>query len=95
MENIDDDFPNRIQIPNVGVMRLGKSIENDDPVFTGGYTCLQVFDVFLTSNDVETINDNCFPSSWPSQPNGDIFCFLVANINKIANIVFNVLSTAT
>ncbi|KAL8619417.1 hypothetical protein ACOMHN_011768 [Nucella lapillus] len=68
VEDLDDDFPNRIQLPTTGILRLGRGQGDDDQGFRGRYACLQVFDAVLTRDDVRNLPVNCLPESWNVQP---------------------------
>ena len=71
VEDLDDDFPNGIQLPTAGAMRLGRGQGDSDPGFRGRYSCLQFFDAVLTRDDVRNLPANCHPDSWSLQPEGE------------------------
>ncbi|XP_070178306.1 uncharacterized protein [Littorina saxatilis] len=68
VEDLDDDFPNGIQLPTSGAMRLGKGQGDADPGFRGRYSCFQFFDAVLTRDDVRNLPANCLPDSWNLKP---------------------------
>ncbi|XP_050397177.1 uncharacterized protein LOC126815533 [Patella vulgata] len=68
MEQLDDDFPNNIQLPISGHLRLGRSHDKTDDGFLGRLTCFQLFDVIPTASGVADISKYCQPELWTIKP---------------------------
>nr|KAG5707444.1 hypothetical protein BaRGS_011948 [Batillaria attramentaria] len=68
VEDLDDDFPNKIQLPIAGAMRLARGHEESQQGLGGRYACFQMFSRILTRDDVRNIAANCRPETWNIQP---------------------------
>ncbi|BFZ12869.1 hypothetical protein BsWGS_15907 [Bradybaena similaris] len=69
IDDIDDDFPNRIRLPTKGSIRLGSSQrDKNDVKFKGQFACFQFYTCALTDAEVATSKQFCLPEKWNMAP---------------------------
>ncbi|RUS78873.1 hypothetical protein EGW08_013348 [Elysia chlorotica] len=69
VDDIDDDFPNKIPLPAKGSMRLGSSQKDKgDLSFKGRFACFQFFLAAPTLEEVQASKDYCKPDKWKIIP---------------------------
>ncbi|XP_067652848.1 uncharacterized protein [Haliotis asinina] len=68
LENLDDDFPNEIQLPSEGALRLGKSLDEPEDPFIGRISCFQLYSSAVSPEEAGKTKENCFPNAWKHTP---------------------------
>ncbi|GFO27110.1 hypothetical protein PoB_005361500 [Plakobranchus ocellatus] len=69
VDDIDDDFPNKIPLPGKGSMRLGSSQKDKgDTRFKGRFACFQFYMTTPTEAEVKASKDFCKPDKWKIIP---------------------------
>ncbi|CAL1538496.1 unnamed protein product [Lymnaea stagnalis] len=68
VDDIDDDFPNKISLPIKGSLRLGSSQKEDDVKFKGRFACFQFYTTTPTDQEVLDSKEYCLPSHWKITP---------------------------
>ncbi|ESO85063.1 hypothetical protein LOTGIDRAFT_168084 [Lottia gigantea] len=90
MEELDDDFPNNIQLPVSGQLRIGRSHDKTTDGFRGKLTCFQLFDTLPTASDISNIGEYCQPNTWTIQPNsiGHKMTWLLTNHHNTFSVMY-------
>ncbi|CAG5121821.1 unnamed protein product [Candidula unifasciata] len=69
IDDIDDDFPNKIRLPVKGSIRLGSAQkDHNDQKFNGRFACFQFYTCVLTDAEVATSKEYCMPEKWNIVP---------------------------
>ncbi|XP_059161919.1 uncharacterized protein LOC131945003 [Physella acuta] len=82
VEDIDDDFPNRIRLPTRGSIRLGSSQKEEDARFRGRFACFQFYTTNPTEAEVKAAADFCLPDRWKVVPQIAMETKLVNGVEK-------------
>ncbi|XP_055891329.1 uncharacterized protein LOC106053633 isoform X2 [Biomphalaria glabrata] len=68
IDDIDDDFPNKIRLPSKGSIRLGSAQKDTDDKFKGRFSCFQLYTSLPTNEDVRSSLKYCNPDQWKIHP---------------------------
>merc|ERR1711974_208288 len=69
VDDIDDDFPNKIRLPGRGAIRLGSSQKDEEGAnFKGRFACFQLYNTVPTEDEVKNSKNFCMPAAWKIAP---------------------------
>ena len=76
MYNDDDEFSDVISFPNAGIIRVGKSHdEDDDDNFDGNFACVQLYQKVVPVDNLGELQNFCLPEHWKNTFNCKIITF--------------------